>query len=289
MTAYVWLNDEIVESQTAAINVFDHGFTVADGVFETLKVQDGQVFALDRHLARLQTSADILGIGPLDKNLLIKATDEVLAANPKLEHGRLRITVSSGNGPLGSDRLESPLTQVVAMSQTSPWPDTTSVVVVPWTRNERSAITGAKTTSYAENVVALEAAHKAGFSEAIFTDSRGRISEGTGTNIFIVTNSVVMTPAIDTGLLQGITRNLVIEWAKVAGIDIQQTHFTIADLLEADEIFITSSTRDVHPVTELGVMATDGVVISRISKVIGPHTATLQNIFSSRSTAEMNP
>ena len=289
MTSYVWLNDEIVDAQTAAINVFDHGFTVADGVFETLKIHNGNVFAMDRHLDRLQNSADILGIGPIDSEFLSKAATEVLAANRKLDHGRMRITLTSGNGPLGSDRLGSPLTQVVAVSQTSPWPETTSVVVVPWVRNERSAIAGAKTTSYAENVVALEAAHTAGFSEAIFTDSRGRVSEGTGTNIFIVSNSVVMTPAIDTGLLQGITRNLVIEWASDAGFSIQQTHFTVADLLEADEIFITSSTRDVHPVTDLGVMATDRAVVTRVAKAVGPHTLALQNLFVNRSAAEMNP
>lgn len=289
MTSRVWLNDELVDASLASINVFDHGFTVADGVFETLKIVDGKVFALSRHLERLQNSANILGLGQLNIEKLEKATSEVLAANPVINHGRMRITISSGQGPLGSDRLDSPLTEVVAISQTDVWPQTTSIVVVPWVRNERSAIVGAKSTSYAENVVALNAAHAAGFSEAIFTDSHGRVSEGTGTNIFIVSDSRILTPSTDTGLLQGITRSLVIEWASERGYDVTQTHFTTADLLEADEIFITSSTRDVHPVTDVGVMATDGKVVSRLTKPVGRLTLEMQNIFAHNSRLETNP
>lgn len=289
MTDYVWLNDELVDASVASINVFDHGFTVADGVFETLKVVDGQVFALTRHLERLQRSADILGLGDVGRTSLEKAAAEVLAANPHISHGRMRITVSSGNGPLGSDREQSALTQVLALASTALWPTETSAVVVPWVRNERSAIAGAKSTSYAENVVALQAAHDAGFSEAIFTDSKGRVSEGTGTNIFIVKHSVIQTPTVDTGLLEGITRGLAMQWASENGLAITEAHFTVADLLEADEVFITSSTRDIHPVTELGVMATDGTVVSRLTKPVGAHTLELQSIFAQRSATEMNP
>lgn len=289
MTTFVWLNDELVDSAQAGISVFDHGFTVADGIFETLKVSAGEVFALNRHLARLQNSAQILGLGKLQLDSIAKGCSEVLAANPNIVNGRLRITVTSGAGPLGSDRFESPLTLVIAMSQTKPWPAQTSIVVVPWTRNERSPIVGAKTTSYAENVVALQAAHAAGYSEAVFVDSRGNISEGTGTNIFIQKNNSFITPAPDTGLLAGITRDLVLEWAHKAQIEITEGHFSTADLLEADEVFITSSTRDVHPVTEIGVMALDHKVVARVTKQFGPHTKRIQQIFSQNSKVNVNP
>lgn len=289
MSSLVWLNGELVDNQQARISVFDHGLTVADGIFETLKVNNGEVFALDRHLDRLQHSAEILGFGELDRDHIAKGCAEVLAANSGIEHGRMRITVTSGVGPLGSDRLAGPTTVVVAVSSTTPWPSETSVVVVPWVRNERSSIAGAKSTSYAENVVALEAAHSAGFSEAIFTDSRGNISEGTGTNIFLVSNGEILTPSRDTGLLEGITRNLVIEWARLASMIVHEQHFAVAALMEADEIFITSSTRDVHPVTLVGVMAPDRSVVSRVNKSIGPVTQTLQTIFKSNSHKDMNP
>lgn len=289
MSSVVWLNGELVDDQQAHINVFDHGLTVADGIFETLKVSNGQVFALDRHLDRLQHSADVLGFGALDRVHIAKGCAEVVAANSDIEHGRLRITVTSGMGPLGSDRLAGPATLVIAISPMTPWPIETSVVVVPWVRNERSAIAGAKSTSYAENVVALEAAHSAGFSEAVFTDTRGNVSEGTGTNIFIVSNSKILTPPRDTGLLEGITRNLVIEWAQQASIDIHERHFAVADLMEADEIFITSSTRDVHPVTQVGIMTPDRNVVSRANKPIGSLTQMVQTMFKANSTKEMNP
>ena len=289
MNTWVWLNDEIVESHSANVNVFDHGLTVADGIFETLKIADGQVFAFDRHVDRLQRSADILGLGMIDRDAIAKGVAEVLAANAGLTTGRMRITLTSGVGPLGSDRLDSPHTLVIAASATKLWPEETSVVIVPWIRNERSAIAGAKSTSYAENVVALQAAHDAGFSEAVFTDSRGHISEGTGTNIFMVNAGMIHTPAIDTGLLQGITRNLVIEWAQGAELGVAEDHFSVADLLEADEVFITSSTRDVHPVTSLGVMAPDKAVVTRVNKSRGSVTTQLQKLFAENARKNVNP
>lgn len=289
MTSIVWLNGELVEQQHAKVSVFDHGFTVADGIFETLKIVNGEVFALQRHLNRLQHSANVLDIGDIDLDLVAQGCSEILGANPSVKSGRMRITVTTGAGPLGSDRLASPLSIVIALAEAKPWPATTSVAVVPWPRNERSSIAGAKTTSYAENVVALNAAHAAGFSEAILIDTRGNISEGTGTNVFIVKDGVVLTPAEDTGLLQGVTRNLAIEWGRAAGIGIHEGHFTTADLLEADEVFITSSTRDVHPVTEIGVMAPDKKVVTKISMPAGPITAQLREIFIDNASTLVNP
>ena len=289
MSAFVWLNDELVDAQQASVSVFDHGLTVADGIFETLKVVDGHIFALDRHLDRLQNSANILGLGRLDRASIQKGCNEVLAANSQIPNGRMRITVTSGSGPLGSDRFDSPVTLVIAMSSTTPWPQQTSIVVVPWTRNERSSIAGAKSTSYAENVVALTAAHDAGFSEAVFTDSRGHISEGTGTNIFLVSGGELVTPSIDTGLLQGVTRNLVIQWAQEAGYVVHERTFSTAYLLESDEVFLTSTTRDVHPVTSIGVMSPDRVIASRVNKPLGPVTIRMQEIFTANSKNDWNP
>ena len=285
----LWVNDELVDSDVARVSPLDHGFTVADGVFETLKVVDGIPFAVDRHLARLQRSAHGLGLGEIDIELVSKAIAETLAGNDHLELGRLRITITSGDGPLGSNRGPANHTLTVLTAPVTPWPDTTSIVVVPWRRNERSAITGLKTTSYAENVVALEAAHDSGFSEAIFLDTRDRLSEGTGTNIFYVTNGVVKTPSMQCGVLAGITRELVIELCAAHGVVVEEGEYSIEDLFGADEVFITSSTRDIHPVTQLARMDDNRKASLHTELITGPITLRLRNAFTQDYQKNVNP
>lgn len=285
----VWVNDQLVDSDVARISPLDHGFTVADGVFETLKVVDGIPFAVDRHLTRLQRSANGLGLGEVDLPLVTKAITETLAANSYLDIGRLRITITSGAGPLGSNRGTAHHTLTVVTAPVTPWPETTSIVVVPWRRNERSAVSGLKTTSYAENVVALQAAQNCGYSEAIFLDTRDRLSEGTGTNIFFVTNGVVKTPSMECGVLAGITRDLVLEMCVAHDFSCEEGEFSIAELVKADEIFITSSTRDIHPVTSLARMGPDHAIVEEIQLKTGPITTKLRRVFSEDYPAGVNP
>jgi branched-chain amino acid aminotransferase len=134
----------------------------------------------------------------------------------------------------------------VAHGAAPPWPPSARLVTVPWTRNERSATAGLKTTSYADNVVALRYAKAHGADEAIFADTRGRICEGTGTNIFLVVNGLLVTPTLATGCLAGITRELVCELITVMEADASREV-----LADAEEAFITSSTRDVQPVSQV--------------------------------------
>ena len=168
----VWMGSydggTLMPAEEARVSPFDHGFTVADGVFETMKVVDGQAFALTRHLARLGTSCAGLGLPHPNYAIIREAVDAVLSSSDRVPLARLRITVTGGDGPLGSDRGTAPATVFVAASPISPWPATTTVVTVPWPRNERSALAGVKSTSYAENVHALAHAHGLGASEAIF-------------------------------------------------------------------------------------------------------------------------
>ncbi len=248
----IWIGEgnlgSLVPQDEALVSVLDHGFTVGDGVFETLKVVNGQPFALGRHLQRLDRSASLLGLAAPEHGVLRSAVSEVIYANSERITGpaRLRITVTGGIAPLGSDRGDALPTIAVAMMSSTKWPDTTCIATVPWTRNERSAIAGAKTTSYAENVVALEYAHSHGASEAIFANTKGRLCEGTGSNIFVVVNGVALTPPLESGCLAGITRELVLEWTEAREADLD-----LNTLNTADEVFLTSSTRDVHPVTRV--------------------------------------
>ena len=196
-----WADGGIVPAGAAAVSPVDHAVIVGDGVFETLKVVNGTPFALTRHLGRLKRSADGLGLPEPDDALVRTAVAETLTADP--EAGRLRITWSSGPGPLGSDRGGGPGTLLVASSPGTVWPEAVQVHLCEWTRNERGALTGLKTTSYAENVRALEAAHQRGASEALLANTQGRLCEGTGTNVFLVVDGVLVTPPLSSGCLAG--------------------------------------------------------------------------------------
>lgn len=286
---HFWINDELVPIVDAKVSVLDHGFTVADGVFETLLVSDGKAFALDRHLARLSRSASGLGIATPDLESIAHGISQVLIKNPKVDFGRLRITVTSGAGPLGSDRTSAAATLVISLATQAAWPASTKVLLVPWTRNENSPLAGLKTTSYAENVYALDAAKSHGFSEAIFCDTSGRLCEGTGSNIFLVRDDQIFTPSEASGLLRGITRDLVIEWANDAGFAVVERDVDPAELWDADEVFITSSTRDVHPVFELAKLDSSGNVVDHRKLAPGLVTEKLGNIFLTQRAEILNP
>lgn len=281
-----YVNGQLLDSEQANISVFDHGFTVADGVFETLKFQSGLAFAVDRHINRLKKSCDGLGIAFPDELTLRNAIDTVSQANKEISQGRMRITVTSGSGPLGSDRINVSPTLVISVANQKPWPDSSEVLLVPWLRNEKSPLVGLKTTSYAENVYALDVAHAHGYSEAIFLNSQGLLSEGTGSNIFIVKNGEVLTPGSNSGLLEGITRELVIEWSTYP---VFIKDLTEADLFDADEVFITSSTRDVHPVTRVAKLTEAKHVVNLKELSVGKITNEISKIFKQKSNERINP
>ncbi|MEJ7585496.1 MAG: aminotransferase class IV [Acidimicrobiales bacterium] len=263
------------------MSALDHGLTVGDGVFETLKVVDGTPFAMTRHLARLRRSAEVLDLRvPMDDAELRAAGAELIDASRarRAEAGRLRITVTGGRGPLGSGRDHVEPTILLATSEARPWPATASVLTVPWVRNERSAVAGAKTTSYADNVVALAAAHAAGADEAIFANTVGALCEGTGTNVFVVSGSRVRTPALSSGCLAGVTRELLLEVIECEETD----ELTLDQLRGADEAFLTSSTRDVQAIATV-----DGVAIGPAAP--GPHTAAAAVAFAAVQARSLDP
>lgn len=238
-----WINGQLLPDATApAVPVTDHGLTVGDAVFEAVKVVDGQPFAFQRHLDRLERSATGLGLVGLSPDAVRRGVAAVLDADP-LPLGRLRITVTGGNAPLGSGRGDEPLTVIVVASPMAAAPETTAAITVPWPRNERGALAGLKTTSYAENVVALAAAREQGASEAIFANLAGHLCEGTGTNVFYVVDGELRTPSLASGCLAGVTRDLVLEWFGGREVD-EPLEIAAA----ADEIFLVSTTRDVQGV-----------------------------------------
>lgn len=237
-----WVDGELVDERAPQLTVTDHAFLVGDGVFETLQVVRGTPFALTRHLRRLRRSADALRIALPDDVDLAAGARHLLDATGT-GRGRLRITVSSGPGPLGSGRGHGSTTVVMAVGPVPQWEPLADVVTVPWTRNERGALAGVKTTSYAENVRALARAHEAGASEAIFANTRGNLCEGTGTNVFVGLGGRLVTPPLSAGPLPGITRELLLEL-----VPVEEADLPLDQLAQADEAFLTSSTRDVQPI-----------------------------------------
>ena len=238
-----WMNGELLPDPAApAVRVSDHGLTVGDGVFEAIKVVDGLPFALDLHLARLQRSASGLGLHGVDEAAVRRGIEAVLEGEA-LALARLRITVTGGPAPMGSGRGDASPTVIVVADVMQPWPGTTSVATVPWPRNERGALAGLKTTSYAENVVALAAVKEKGATEAIFANLAGHLCEGTGSNVFYVVDGELRTPTLASGCLAGVTRGLILEW--YGGREVDEP---IEVVERASEVFLASTTRDAQAV-----------------------------------------
>lgn len=293
----MWVDGRRVD-EGPAIAALDHGVTVGDGVFETAKIVDGQVFAKTRHHDRMDRSLAGLGLAPLDRARVEEGIQAVLADGP-IAFGRLRYTVTGGRGPLGSDRLDGPMTYIVtAGDQPAPAPVTT-IGVVPWIRNERAATVGLKTTSYAENVVALAAAKSVGGTEAIFANGAGDLCEGTGSNIFVIRDGVVWTPPLEAGPLAGITRALTIEWCREEGLEVREEAMPLSVLAEADEAFLTSSTRDVQAIGAVRVVPAQQTLAGDLPAVDladrdlgtepGPVTTRAAEIFARLGRERMDP
>jgi branched-chain amino acid aminotransferase len=279
----IWTEGRMVAPDEAALSAVDHGITVGDGVFETCAVLDGQAFALTRHLARLERSAAGMGMQAPDLQKVRDGVNAVLAAGP--DAGRLRITVTDGVGPLGSGRSTGPQTVVVAASPAVIVP-TGRAARSPWTRNENSAVAGLKTTSYAENVVALADAIKKGADESVFANTKGELCEGTGSNVFIELDGELVTPPLSAGCLAGITRELLLEWGAEEGLPVREAKdgelpFSVLDRVADGEarMLLTGSVRNVQPTVWL-----DGVDLQ-----IGELSGAARDLFERFMRERLDP
>lgn len=276
MPELVWLNGALLPAAEAAVSVFDHGITVGDGVFETLKATGGVPFAVRRHLDRLRRSAAGLALDvPASDDELRAAMLAVVASHPGSATLRVRITVTGGPAPLGSERGEAGPTVLVAAGPMGGIPASTAVCTVPWPRNERGALAGLKTTSYAENVVALARARSQGCSEALFATTTGLLCEGTGSNVFVVVDGQLRTPPLASGCLAGVTRDLVVEVTEAVEADLP-----LSVLATADEVFLTSTGRDVQAVHR---------VDDRELVAPGPVTKAAAAAFAALAASDVDP
>jgi len=280
VTVHVWVDGALRDVEHARVSPFDHGLLVGDGVFETLRVYGGRPFAWTRHLDRLEHSADGLGLPVPDRAVVQAAGAEVLEANA-LKEARLRITVTGGVQPLGSERRDATPTVIVAASEVRSVAETIAVVVVPWARNERGATAGLKTVSYAENVRALAHAQARGAGEAVLPNTRDELCEATGSNIFVVEGGVVRTPPASSGCLLGVTRALVLELCAELGLPHEEVTLPVDVLARADEVFLTSTVREVQAVTHV-----DGRAVPHAR---GRVTTCLAEAFSALVARDLDP
>lgn len=265
-SGWLWCNGDWIQALEFSIVHTDRILLHGLGLFETLLAIHGRPVFPDRHLARLAHGADRLG-WKLETDVSLKAMSELLERNALgAGRARIRLTLSAGSGKLGdlgdgTDRLL--WMSAAAISET---PETTVVCLAPFPRNEHSPLAGLKCASYAVNLVALDHARRGGFEEALFFNTAGHLCEAATANVFLVKNGALFTPSLDSGCLPGITRGLVIELAAKLGISCHEGRFTRDDLLGADELFLTSSTR--------GLVAV--IRVAEQSFIAGQLTATLR-------------
>lgn len=274
----VWVDGQVLDAQHARVPALDHGLTVGDGVFETLKVSDGAPFALRRHLARLDRSAAGMGLPRVDHALVHQAVADLLGAR-HLPLGRLRITWTAGDGPLGSDRPVGAGRLVLAADLAAPPSAAARAVRAPWPRNERAATAGLKTTSYAENVLALAYARRHGADEALLGNTVGELCEGTGSNVLVEVDGALVTPPLSSGALAGVTRALLLQWAGQEGVRVVEGTLPLSVLDSTPTVLLTSSLRDVQPLA-----AVDGRVLRP-----GELARAAVELFARRSRQDRDP
>ena len=262
----IWLNGEFVQEFDARVSVFDHGLLTGDGVFETLIAYDNNPFAYTRHYRRLERSAKAFNLNVPDINLIRNACVKVLDSS-SIFPSRLRITITGGVAPLGSEKGRSEENVIIASNIAPVQPDFSDVITVSFPRNEHGALSGLKTTSYGENVIALAQAHSVGAKEAIFGNVSGNLCEGTGSNIFVSHQGKLITPPLSSGCLAGVTRSLVIEICERFRIPVSEENLKIDSLENVEFAFLTSTLREVQPIETINGIKLPIVLNSTVQKI----------------------
>ena len=257
---WIYLNDRFVKEEEAVVSVFDHGFLYGDGVYETIRSYGNRIFMRDQHLARLQRSADAIGLTiPIPEHRWPSLLHEAMTRNDiGHEHADayLRITISRGAGDIGLDPALCPTPTVVIMTKPlhPPPPEQyrigVNLIVARTRRNLPSALSPQiKATNFLNNILAKREAIAAGAYDSILLNWESHLTECTVSNLFFVRAGRLCTPALACGLLDGITRDIVLSLAQEAQIPVDEGHFGIEAIHKADECFLTNTSMEVMPVT----------------------------------------
>ena len=258
MSLKIYISGKYFDKENAKVSVYDHGFLYGDGVFEGMRSYGGKVFRLKQHLDRLWASGKAIWLKiPITQEEMAKAVNETLATNG-IKDGYIRLVVTRGAGSLGIDPRKTTDPQVIVIvDDISLYPQELyenglEIVTASTIRNHSAALSPRiKSLNYLNNIMAKIEGLQAGCVEALMLNAKGEVAECTGDNIFIVRKGVLMTPPIDAGILEGITRDAVIELAGEMKIPVQQIPFVRHDIFIADECFLTGSAAEVIPVVKL--------------------------------------
>ncbi|MEE9232342.1 MAG: aminotransferase class IV [Nitrospirales bacterium] len=286
---WIFVNDQLVEKAHARLSVFDHGFLYGDGVYETLRAYQGRIFLLERHIARLRQSCEFIGLElPIQDEAWVSILTQLLLRNG-LEDAGLRLTISRGEGELGIDPSLCAHPTVVVMAKPVARYSAQHrergicLHLASVRRNPESAQSPQiKSLSFLNNILAKQEAVKAGADDALMLNMEDHLTECTTSNVFFITNQRLHTPAVDCGILAGITREVVIELAGEMGIGVEEGRYAATQLLQADECFLTNTGMEIMPVSKIG-----GCPIGQGK--MGPLTAQLWKAFQTHLDQFLGP
>ena len=258
MPLQIYISGKLYDKEDAKISVYDHGLLYGDGVFEGMRSYGGKVFRLEEHLVRLWNSAKAIWLKiPISREEMAQAVNDTLRANG-IADGYIRLVVTRGAGSLGLDpnRTSDPqviiITDHITLYPAEFYQNGLEIVTASTLRNHSAALSPRiKSLNYLNNILAKIEGLQAGCVEALMLNHKGEVAECTGDNIFLVSRGDVLTPPIDAGILEGITRDAVIELAKNAGLVVKQIALTRHDVYTADECFLTGSAAEVIPVVKV--------------------------------------
>jgi len=258
MSRKIYITGKLVPQEDAKISVYDHGLLYGDGVFEGLRSYSGKVFRLAAHVERLFNSAKAIWLTiPMSQQEMCDAINETVRANDVVD-GYVRAIVTRGAGPLGLDpnKCSNPqviiIADVISLYPPELYEKGLEIVTVSVMRTHPAALNPRiKSLNYLNNILAKIEGLQAGCIEALMLNHKGEISECTGDNIFLVRKGVLYTPPIDAGILEGVTRQAVIDLAREAGVEVREVPLTKHDVYIADEVFLTGSAAEVIPVVKV--------------------------------------
>jgi branched-chain amino acid aminotransferase len=265
----------MVPEKEAVVSVFDHGFLYGDGVYETMRAYEGKVFMLARHIERLGRSASLIRLPVPEPHTIRDAVYAAMQANG-LQSAYIRITVSRGKGPIGLDPALCPQqTFVVIAEEFRDYPESlytegVGLIIAGTRRNLVEALNPKiKSLNFLNNILAKMEAKERGAYEAIMLNAQGCIAEGTVCNLFFVRDGVLCTPSAEVGVLDGITRELVIGLAERVGIPVREGRYLPRDIFAASEVFFTNTTSEIMPVSR----------IEDVQYAVGPVAGRLHGLY----------
>ncbi|MGH7252053.1 MAG: aminotransferase class IV [Nitrospiraceae bacterium] len=256
---WIFLNDKFVDRKEAVVSVFDHGYLYGDGIYETLRAYGGRIFMLQQHLARLQRSGRSIGLDlPMPEKDWPALLSEAISRNG-LTDAYLRITISRGEGEIGLDPALCPRPTVVILAKPfTPYPphlfqDGVSLAIVQVRRNLSTALSPQiKSLNFLNNILAKQEATRARAFDGIMLNAEGHLTECSISNLFFVRGGRLCTPSLECGILDGITREVVLLLARENGVPIEEGRYKPEALRQADECFLTNTTMEIMPVREIG-------------------------------------